>query len=62
MDSKLIKDWVFVIIELEIIKIGGDNFKVGNEYPLPDLFEVMVLKHNVVIVKCMDNNAVDIPL
>lgn len=47
---------IFIITELEIIRLNRVTFKVLDKYELPDLFEEMVLSHNDQLeVKCAGN-------
>jgi len=55
-DVKIFQDWIFVICELEIIKINKDNLNIEDEFGLPDFFEKMDFENNLIKIKCLNNN------
>jgi len=56
----LFKDWIFIVTELEIIKVGKNIFQVLEEYALPDLFEEIFFKGDRIEVRSADNNIIEI--
>ncbi|EOR96429.1 hypothetical protein ADIARSV_0332 [Arcticibacter svalbardensis MN12-7] len=51
-DAKIFNDWLFVITELEIIKVDIKTLKVIGKYALPDFFEEMEFNHRIIEIKC----------
>jgi len=51
-DAKIYDDFIFVISELEIIKIYSSTFEVARKYGLPDFIEEIEFKHGRIEVKC----------
>jgi len=54
-DTKIFKEWIFVITELEIIKIDKTTFKILENYELPDFFEKITFSEGQIEVKCTGN-------
>ncbi|MCL1933402.1 MAG: hypothetical protein FWF53_06305, partial [Candidatus Azobacteroides sp.] len=57
-DIKIISDFLYVITELEIIKIDKNQYEIVTRYDLPDIFETIEMKDNIIFVKCMDGQSV----
>lgn len=53
-DVKKYQGWIFVISELEIIKININTYKIEEEYGLPDFFEKMHFENKSIKVKCLN--------
>ncbi len=51
-DAILCNDFVYVITELEIIKIHGASFEIIAEFELPDVYEGIGVKKNGLAVTC----------
>jgi hypothetical protein len=62
LTTKSFGNWIFVITELEIIRIDKNNLRVVEENALPDLFESMFFKQNEIEVKCAENIIITIPI
>ena len=56
--TKLQGEWIYLITELEIIKISKLDFKIVKNYALPDYFEGIEFLDGQVIVKCSGNEIV----
>ena len=59
-DTKIFNNFIYVITELEIIKINSLTFKVIKEYPLPEIFEEIILKNENITVRCLDGTVINI--
>ncbi|HEX8576093.1 MAG TPA: hypothetical protein VF677_07335 [Flavobacterium sp.] len=57
-DTKIFDNFIYIITELEIIKIDIIAFKIIKEYELPDVFKEMVFANNKVRVQCLDDNII----
>lgn len=53
-DVKIFQKWIFVITELEIIRVNNDTFIIENEYSLPDFYERISFLDNSIKVKCLN--------
>lgn len=51
-DTKIFDEWIFVISELEILKISRLNLKMIEIYDLPDFFREIEYKGEVAEIKC----------
>lgn len=49
---KVFNEDVFIITELEILKLDKVTFTITNEYELPDLFEEIVIYDGRIEFKC----------
>ena len=59
-DTKIFNDLIYVITELEIIKINALTFKVLEEYLLPDIFEEIIFEEKKISVRCLDQSVINI--
>jgi hypothetical protein len=59
-DTKIFNEFIYVITELEIVKINSLTFKVMKEYQLPDIFEEILLTDKKITVRCLDQSIIDI--
>lgn len=59
-NTQLYKESIFVITELEIIKIDRTTFKVMGEYALPEYFEEITIGDDSLEVKCVDGRHIQI--
>lgn len=57
-DTKIYNEFVYVITELEIIKINIVNLAVVEIYSLPDSFESIEFKERNIMVKCVGDEVV----
>lgn len=56
LDSKIKDNYIYIITELEILKIEKESFTFINSFILPDIFEEIRFEEKKIIVKCMDEN------
>ena len=59
-DTKIYNEFIYVITELEIIKINIANLTVVEIYSLPDYFESIEFNERYIIVKCIGDEFVKI--
>lgn len=59
-DIEIFKNYILVILELEIIKINISDLKVVETYTLPDYFESIEFNEGIVVVKCVGDEVVNI--
>lgn len=57
---KIHNEFLYIITELEIIKINTKNLAIVNTYALPDYFESIEFKERVIVVKCVGEEVVNI--
>jgi hypothetical protein len=57
-DTKIYNNFLYVITELEIIKISIDGLKVIDTYSLPDYFESIEFYNDKIIVKCVNDEVI----
>ncbi|MBB5648931.1 hypothetical protein [Pedobacter cryoconitis] len=51
-DTKIFKEWIFIISELEILKVSRLDFNIIETYELPDFFSDIEFKGEVVEIRC----------
>ena len=54
-DTRIYNNFIYVITELEIIRISQDTFKVHESYALPDFFEEIEFKEGRLLINCSGN-------
>lgn len=59
-DTKIYNEFVYVITELEIIKINIANLAIVEIYSLPDCFESIEFNERNIMVKCVGDEVVKI--
>lgn len=59
-DTKIYNSFLYVITELEIIKISISNLNVVDTYSLPDYFESIEFYAEKIIVKCVNDEVIKI--
>jgi hypothetical protein len=59
-DTKIYNEFIYVITELEIIKINITNLAVVEIYSLPDCFESIEFNERNIMVICVGNEVVKI--
>lgn len=59
-DTRISNGAIYVITQLEIIKINIADFAIVETYALPDYFESIEFKEGVVVVKCVGDEEVNI--
>jgi len=59
-EVKTYKQFLYVITELEIIKINTKDLLVVEAFALPDYFESIEFNEGIIVVKCVDDEAVNI--
>lgn len=59
-DIKTYKGFLYVITELEIIKINTKDLLVVETFALPDYFESIEFNEGIVVVKCVGDEVVNI--
>lgn len=57
-DTQIFNNFLFVITELEILKIEMQNFKIIDEIGLPEIFESWDVVDNKIKVICLDGQEV----
>lgn len=60
-DIKLFNGFLYVITQLEIIKINIADLTIVEIYPLPDYFESIEFNEKVIVVKCIGDEVVEFP-
>jgi hypothetical protein len=58
--TQLFKASIFVITELEIIKIDTANYKISNEYALPESFEDIITLKDSLKILCAEGKYIEI--
>jgi hypothetical protein len=61
-DIKIIKNFLYVIAELEIITVDLFNYEIIKRYDLPDVLKNIELIDNRILVNCMDDQIINIEL
>lgn len=51
-DTKIFKEWIFIISELEILKVSRLDFNIIETYELPDFFSDIEFKGEVAEIRC----------
>jgi hypothetical protein len=59
-DTRISKGAIYVITQLEIIKINIKTLTIVETYSLPDCFESIEFNEGIVMVKCMGDEIVNI--
>ncbi|WP_192349068.1 hypothetical protein [Algoriphagus sp. Y33] len=59
-DSKIYNGFLYVITELEIIKINTKDLLVVETFALPDYFESIEFNEEIILVKCVGDEIVNI--
>ncbi|HRP03212.1 MAG TPA: hypothetical protein PLE30_11250 [Candidatus Kapabacteria bacterium] len=59
-DTLILNDSVYIITELELIKIKIKDFFIQESYALPDYFESIRIEKDSIIVKCVDSQVINI--
>lgn len=59
-DFKLINDMLFVITELEVLKLNIVNFEIVENYLLSDFFESIEISKDNIIINTVDGNIINI--
>jgi hypothetical protein len=57
-DTQIFNDALYIITQLEIIKIDIADLVIIETYSLPDFFDSIEFNHGVVAVKCIDNEVI----
>lgn len=58
--TKLLDNFIYIVTELEIIKVDTMNFKVVEIIALPDIFREMTVLDDKIIIQCFDDRIVEI--
>lgn len=61
-DTKIYNGFLYVITELEIIKINTKDLLVVETFALPDYFESIEFNEEIILVKCVGDEIVNIEL
>ena len=61
-DTKIYNGFIYVITELEIIKISTKDLLVIERFALPDYFENIEFNEEIILVKCVGDEIVNIKL
>lgn len=59
-DTKIYKGAIYVITQLEIIKVGIQDLAIVKIYSLPDYFESIEFNEEILVVKCIGDKVVNI--
>ncbi|WP_026706157.1 hypothetical protein [Flavobacterium soli] len=59
-DTKINKDLLYVITELEIIKLSIIDFRIIQIYSLPDFFESIEFYDERIVIKCVNDEIINI--
>ncbi|SEA50929.1 hypothetical protein SAMN05192529_1242 [Arachidicoccus rhizosphaerae] len=59
-DTRIYNGAIYVITQLEIIKISITDLTIAETYSLPDYFESIEFKQGILIVRCIGNEVVNI--
>lgn len=59
-DVKINNEFIYVITELEIIKLKIKDFSLAKTYGLPEIFSDMEFKNGAIIVKCLDGQILEL--
>ena len=59
-DVKAINNHIYLITELEIIKIDLETYEVVNQFELPDFFSKIQLRKDVIEVTCIGGEVLTI--
>jgi hypothetical protein len=59
-DTKIYNGFIYVITELEIIKVNIKDLEVVETYSLPDYFESIEFNEGNIVVKCVGDEVVNI--
>jgi hypothetical protein len=58
--TELLDNFIYIITELEIIKVDTINFKVLETIGLPDIFREMTIMDDKILIQCFDDRIVEI--
>jgi len=58
--TKLLDNFIYIVTELEIIKVDTMNFKVVKIISLPDIFREMTVLDDKIVIQCFDDRIVEI--
>lgn len=59
-DTKIFDEFIYVVTELEIVKINISDSIINKVYALPDYFESIELKKGNITVKCVSGIVIDV--
>lgn len=59
-DTRIYNGAIYVITQLEIIKIRTTDLTIAETYSLPDYFESIEFEEGILIVRCIGNEVVNI--
>lgn len=59
-DTAIFNNALYIITQLEIIKIDNTSLVVVNTYSLPDYFESIEFNEGIIVVRCINNETIDI--
>lgn len=57
-ETKLHNGFIYVVTELLIIKINQRTFDIIEEFGLPDFFEEIIFKDDIIEIKCLNEEIV----
>jgi hypothetical protein len=61
-DLEIFENFILIITELEILKINIKRLNIFETYPLPEYFDSLELKNNILIVNCINQEIINIEL
>lgn len=61
-ESFVYNNYIYVVTELEIIKVNIQNFNIDKIYSLPDIFEEYKIEEYKIVVKCFNDDIVYIDI
>jgi len=59
-DATIYNEFLYVITELEIIKISSTDLVIAQIYPLPDYFESIEFNEGTIVARCVGGEVVSI--
>lgn len=59
-DVKIYNEYLYVITELEIIKLNISNFEICKKYDLPDYFNDIEFQEDDILITCINGEVVNI--
>lgn len=61
-DIRMYNDFIYVLTELEILRIEKRTMELVDKYDLPDILENIEFNDYQIIVKCMDGEVINLPI
>lgn len=61
-ESFIFNQYLFIITELEIVKVDIKSYGIAKTYLLPDIFEQYKIDQNRIVIKCVNDDIVYIDI